>query len=147
MNDHETQKSSTIGSHETRDVNVRRIALIVTTLLIICAIAMLAADFYLRLVTSYRQASAPRAPEGFPQPQLQKIPAAELQQLQSRFHRELTTYGWIDPGRGSVRIPVERAMELLVQRGLPETKTGVTRLQMQQQKAMKPKEAPNAEYR
>jgi hypothetical protein len=29
------------------------------------------------------------------------------------------SYGWTDRDRGTVRIPVSRAMELLVQRGLP----------------------------
>ena len=146
MNDYDTPKSGSGGSHETRDVNVRRIALIVAALLVTCAISMVATEFYLRLLTAGRQASAPAAPQGFPQPQLQQIPAADLKRLQTKFHRELTTYGWIDRNRGIVRIPVERAMELLVQRGLPETKAGITRLEMQQQKAMTPKEAPDAEY-
>lgn len=145
MNGYDSQKSGAGSSHETRDVNVRRIVHIVAALLVTCALAMVAADFFLRRVTRYQQAAPPAAPEGFPQPQLQRIPAAELQQLQAKFHRDLTSYGWVDRNRGVVRIPVKQAMELLVQRGLPETKTGVTRLQMQQQKAMTPKEAPDAE--
>jgi hypothetical protein len=31
----------------------------------------------------------------------------------------LTTYGWVDRGEGMVRIPVERAKDLLIERGLP----------------------------
>jgi hypothetical protein len=146
MNDYDTQKSVSGRSHETRDVHVRWIVLIIAALLVTCAVAMVAAAYYLRLVTRYRQAAAPAAPAGLPQPQLQQIPAADLRQLQAKFHRELTTYAWIDRNRGIVRIPVERAMDRLVQRGLPETKTGITRLELQQQKAMKPKEAPDAKY-
>ena len=31
----------------------------------------------------------------------------------------LNTYGWIDRQNGVVRLPIDRAMELLLQRGLP----------------------------
>ncbi len=31
----------------------------------------------------------------------------------------LNTYGWVDPQRGIVRIPIEQAMALVVQQGLP----------------------------
>jgi hypothetical protein len=33
----------------------------------------------------------------------------------------LSTYGFVDEGRGIVRIPVEEAMRLLAERGLPRT--------------------------
>ena len=33
--------------------------------------------------------------------------------------RELNSYGWIDEKTGVARIPIERAMELVAQRGLP----------------------------
>ncbi len=32
---------------------------------------------------------------------------------------ELTTYGWVDRNTGVVRIPIERAKELILERGLP----------------------------
>ena len=41
-----------------------------------------------------------------------------LAELQAR-EKELTTaYGWIDPGKGVVRIPVKRAKELILQEGI-----------------------------
>jgi hypothetical protein len=33
--------------------------------------------------------------------------------------KSLYSYGWVDEKAGIVRIPIERAMDLLVQRGLP----------------------------
>ena len=33
--------------------------------------------------------------------------------------KTLYSYGWVDEKAGTVRIPIERAMDLLVQRGLP----------------------------
>ena len=34
-------------------------------------------------------------------------------------HEVLTTYGWTDKNAGVVRIPIERAKDLLLERGLP----------------------------
>jgi hypothetical protein len=34
-------------------------------------------------------------------------------------NKRLTTYGWVDPKSGVVRIPVDQAMKLLAERGLP----------------------------
>jgi hypothetical protein len=31
----------------------------------------------------------------------------------------LTTYGWMDQNAGVVRLPIERAKELILERGLP----------------------------
>jgi len=33
--------------------------------------------------------------------------------------KQLRSYGWVDEKDGVARIPIERAMELIVQRGLP----------------------------
>ena len=35
----------------------------------------------------------------------------------------LNTYGWVDKQNGIVRLPIDRAMELLLQRGLPVRST------------------------
>lgn len=42
-----------------------------------------------------------------------------LKQLQATEEANLTTYGWLDRKNGIVHIPIERAMDLLLQRGLP----------------------------
>ena len=42
-----------------------------------------------------------------------------LEMYRTREERELATYGWVDQNTGVVRIPIERAKELLLQRGLP----------------------------
>jgi hypothetical protein len=36
--------------------------------------------------------------------------------------KELTSYGWIDKQKQSVRIPIDQAMKLLAERGLPARK-------------------------
>jgi hypothetical protein len=55
----------------------------------------------------------------FPQPQLQKTPALDLKIIRDAEDQMLATYGWVDREKGIVRIPIERAMQLLTERGLP----------------------------
>jgi hypothetical protein len=59
----------------------------------------------------------------FPAPQLQLIPHDELVALQAREERELGSYGWLDRTAGVIRLPIDRAMELVAQRGLPTRAT------------------------
>jgi hypothetical protein len=63
-----------------------------------------------------------------------------LQQLREAESAKLNSYGWIDKSTGVVRIPIDRAMDLLAQRGLLARGTsneigGKTVLQMRQEKA------------
>jgi hypothetical protein len=57
-----------------------------------------------------------RLPAG---PRLQAIPANEIFEFRQREDAELTEYGWVDRNAGTVRIPIEQAKALLLQRGLP----------------------------
>ena len=65
----------------------------------------------------------PAASEQPPPPRLQVTPAAELKDFRAREERELATYGWVNKTAGIVRVPIERAMEMVLQRGLP-TRSG-----------------------
>lgn len=52
-------------------------------------------------------------------PHLQLTPPEDLQKFRAREESELNSYGWIDRTAGVVRIPIARAMELVLERGLP----------------------------
>lgn len=54
-----------------------------------------------------------------PQPKLLVNEFANLAEFRAREHEVLTTYGWVDRNAGVVRIPVDRAKDLLLARGLP----------------------------
>ena len=71
-----------------------------------------------------------------PEPRLQSNPASDLVRFQKEESASLNSYGWIDRRAGVVRIPVERSMDILAQRGLPTTpiSSGKTPLQMRQEK-------------
>ena len=54
-----------------------------------------------------------------PGPLLQVQPHQELQDYCAAQQQDVNTYGWVDQQSGVVRIPVERAMELILAEGLP----------------------------
>jgi hypothetical protein len=56
----------------------------------------------------------------FPTPRLQRDDGNEdVAELHRREDLLLDHYSWVDQSQGKVRIPIERAMELIAQRGLP----------------------------
>lgn len=55
----------------------------------------------------------------FPQPLLETDERNELNDFRTQEANQLNSYGWVDQKAGTVRIPIERAMQLLAQRGLP----------------------------
>jgi hypothetical protein len=58
--------------------------------------------------------------ERFPTPRLQTDDGnQDIADLHAREDLLLDNYSWVEQGQGKVRIPIERAMELLAQRGLP----------------------------
>ena len=54
-----------------------------------------------------------------PEPRLQTDPRADLRELRAHESTVLSTYGWVDKAAGVVRIPIEEAMRITAQRGLP----------------------------
>jgi hypothetical protein len=63
----------------------------------------------------------PDAPNKFPLPRLEKNERLEINEFLLKEEQTLDSYGWVDQKGGVVRIPIERAMELIAQRGLPTT--------------------------
>jgi hypothetical protein len=54
-----------------------------------------------------------------PEPRLQVIEPEDLEIARSEESEVLNGYGWVDKDKGTVRIPIARAMELVVKEGLP----------------------------
>jgi hypothetical protein len=62
----------------------------------------------------------PATPEArFPQPQLQSDAAGDLVKIQAAEEEKLTTYGWADRPAGITRMPVEQAMHMIAEHGVP----------------------------
>ena len=54
-----------------------------------------------------------------PMPALQKQPFQDIHSLVQRETDRLNSYGWVDKDAGVARIPIDRAMDVVLQRGFP----------------------------
>jgi len=113
------------GGHEERDVAYRPVLTgLVGLVALLVGSAILMKVFFGHLVG--QQEGPPENPlaQRFgrqvpPEPRLQSNPLDDLARLHAEEDAVLHSYGWVDRPAGVVRIPVERAMELLAQSGLP----------------------------
>jgi hypothetical protein len=111
--------------HEPRDIEVRSIVRFAVVLTVVAAVLHVAIWLAFEAFAARARradpepgplASArPRAP---PEPRLRVAPVRDLARLREAEERTLTTYGWVDRERGLARVPVERAIELVLERGM-----------------------------
>lgn len=118
--------------HEISTVQVKPIVLFALVL----AVTSLATFATVKILLDYMNVNHARTdaplsslanPEQIPPaPHLQVAPGQDVKELRAREDDVLKGYHWVNKDLGVVSIPVERAIELLAQRGLPareETKS------------------------
>jgi hypothetical protein len=111
------------SGHERRDISpatVLRWGAGIFVLLILAATAMwLLLGRYDRELAAESPAPSPLAgygPQEPPEPRLQVDPATDIARLRATEQQQLDGFGWVDRQAGTVRIPIERAMQLLAER-------------------------------
>lgn len=109
--------------HESRDTNMPSIVIFGVVIVVTVAIAMLFCWWLFGIYTYVQPLGPTSTPFAFsralpPEPRLQPKPENDLQNYLRDQHAELSTYGWVDRSNGIVRIPIERAMHLLLHQGL-----------------------------
>jgi hypothetical protein len=126
------------GNYEHQDLGPKNIVYFLVTLLAITALCMVGLkglyaflDHRVRetqpavnpLVTNAPKDTLhirPGYPQtAFPSPRLEEDERGQLTSIRQAQDDTLYTYGWVDEKAGIARIPIDRAMDLLVQRGLP----------------------------
>ncbi len=125
--EHDEAPPDVAKGHETRDISTRvvvifGISLFVGAVIIHVLVWLLYGQFAREAASAYpRQYPMAHvgAPELPPEPRLQTRPRDEMARMREQENTLLNTYGWVDPQRGVVRIPIEQAMALVVQQGLP----------------------------
>jgi hypothetical protein len=113
--------------HEERDIAVRPIAYVVAGLVAVVIAVFIFIQVLLNVFAGIqsRRSAAPSPLAGAyglkepPAPRLQTHPVLDLEDLRARDQALLSGYGWVDRDAGVVRIPIERAIDLLATRGLP----------------------------
>jgi hypothetical protein len=110
--------------HEVRDVQPRPIVTFAVGLIMLTGVVLLLMGWLFHYFAE-RQAklAVPASPlaviqEGPPEPHLEVVFDQELRQLRADEQALLHSYGWVDQQAGIVRIPIDRAMTLLTERGL-----------------------------
>jgi hypothetical protein len=103
--------------HERSDADPRLIAALAAGV----AFFLLATPYLLQWAypRADRLGGVPRGLPVPPAPQLQVRPRMDLDRLHADERARLDSYGWADKNHTIVRLPIERAMELLAERGLP----------------------------
>jgi len=109
--------------HETADVNVWAIGRFAFVLVAVIGISL----GLLVGLLKYFQTSESANPTAvsvdptklFPEPRLERTPGPDLRSVRMGEQQMLNTYGWIDPQKNLVRVPIDVAIDLLAQKGLP----------------------------
>ncbi|HUY12384.1 MAG TPA: hypothetical protein VMX16_01985 [Terriglobia bacterium] len=115
--------------HETRDADVNKLAIfgLVLAAMILFGFVVTEALFRysIHAGNEHRHTSPfENARQIPPKPHLLVSDPADYQHYMEHQTEMLNSYGWVDPQQGTVRIPIDRAMHLLLQKGLPTRQPG-----------------------
>lgn len=134
--------------YERQDVTVRGIAIAAAIVIVTFAAAMLLTGLVLRLGEG-GQAERPLQPQApaIPAPRLQEQPQQDLQAFKTARNVRLTSYGWVDRRAGIAHIPIDRAMRIVIDRGIPRwdppaADEPAMAAQRARQRALPPREDP-----
>lgn len=116
--------SSVAAGHELRDVRANTLLAFAVALAVIVVLACL---FLIWLFDTFQRRAERHDPvlsplvesQEPPAPRLEIKPSRNLAQQRAAEDRLLTRYRWIDKEEGVVQIPIERALELVADEGLP----------------------------
>jgi hypothetical protein len=126
------------GSFEHQDLVPRGVFYFLATLIVVTILCLFALDGLFHFLDAREKASQPavnplltNVPEDtrriapgypqtvFPSPKLEEDERGQLNGIRRSEEQTLYSYGWVDEKAGTVHIPIERAMDLIIQRGLP----------------------------
>jgi hypothetical protein len=118
--------------HETTDVNFRAILGFGGGMIIVAAGIHVLIWLLFGYFTSREASRVPleyplavsQAERVPPEPRLQTAPREDLRDLRAGEDAVLESYAWVDKNAGIVRIPIEEAIRLTLQRGLPTRQEG-----------------------
>ncbi|MFZ3200702.1 MAG: hypothetical protein WA175_06085 [Candidatus Acidiferrales bacterium] len=112
------------AGYERRDANIRGLLEFAFWLAMVLVVTLLAMKLTYHFFAKMEPVGPPASPftnvrEIPAGPLLQAAPHLDLQTYCEGQEQQVNTYGWIDQQQGTVRLPVDRAMDLLLERGLP----------------------------
>jgi hypothetical protein len=123
MNPQDSSPGDVPPGYETTDVNLRAVLRLAIGIVIGAVVVHVALWFLLRMLEVRAERRDPTlAPLTVrqaqpPPPRLQSAPSHDYRAFRAAEDQTLATYGWVDREEGLVRVPIEQAIELLVERG------------------------------
>jgi hypothetical protein len=110
--------------HETSDASIRNLIIFAAGLCGLVIVGFLVSEGVFHYFVGHQGLGPPASPfENVrmlpPEPRLQVTAPRDLKQYQAAQGEILHSYGWVDQKAGIVRIPINRAMDILLQKGLP----------------------------
>ena|SRR5579864_2500662 len=119
--EHVTEHNSNGSGHEHKEVDVRLILGSLFALLIgaflACLLTVGIFQFFHHTYLPDQAASLPQAVP--PEPRVEEKPWQQLQNVRAFEDHVLSSYAVIDKKEGTVRVPIDRAIDMLAQKGLP----------------------------
>ena len=121
----QAEESSATGGHEESDVGIGLITIFIIVFALIIAISMPLLWWLVQHWDTKAEKADPELPRLAnlraepPRPRLQSTPAFDYQEFRDRQLSRLNGSGWVDREQRVVHIPIERAMELVLEEGLP----------------------------
>lgn len=113
------------AGYERSDMRPRVVGLFLLALTVGIGIVLLVAAWLFRAFEARTtRRDAPPSPLAVgrpvpPEPRLLVTPGQDRTAIQAAEDAVLHSYGWVDQKAGIVRVPIDRAMDLLLERGLP----------------------------
>jgi hypothetical protein len=111
---------------ETRDANVPGLLQFAFWMAVVLIVTLVGIGFtfnYFKKIEPMGQTASPMVKETDrmlpPSPRLQAQPHQELKEYCAVQQRAVNSYGWVDQPSGVARIPIDRAMDLMIARGFP----------------------------
>jgi hypothetical protein len=115
------------GAHEQSDISVRGVSKFGVWILVGVFVSLgLMWLLFNRLESREQAREVPPPPmakanprKAPPEPRLEEDPVKSLADFRAAEEARIHSYAWIDPDKGIVQLPIERAMELVAKEGLP----------------------------
>ncbi|MGH9868696.1 MAG: hypothetical protein ACREAA_11110 [Candidatus Polarisedimenticolia bacterium] len=114
------------GRHETRDISLPAVVWTAVGFIALGALGMIVSGIFFAVEKPLHPMGAPRSMRHErpaaplpPEPRLQVSPQTDMRAMRAQEQELLHSYGWVDRQAGRVRIPIERAMEIVAEKGAP----------------------------